>query len=51
MCTNEKAKQTFLKHLSVPVRHTVKSLKYSSHNPGFICWKHMHIRISYKPVV
>ena len=23
----------------------------SSHNPGFICWKHMHMQISCKPVV
>ena len=27
MCTNEKAKQTFLQHLPVPVRHVIKSLE------------------------
>ena len=45
MCTNEKAKQTFL---PVPLGHVVKSFKVVT-ILGFICWKHM--QIPSKPVV
>ena len=48
MCTNEKTKQTFSQHLPVPLLARSK-VNWSSHNPGFICWKHM--QISSKPVV
>ena len=45
MCTNEKAKQTFL---PVPLGHVVKSFKVVI-ILGFICWNHM--QIPSKPVV
>ena len=50
MCTNEKAKQTFF---TTPARTSTADSKVIqiSHNPGFICWKHMHMQISCKPVV
>ena len=44
MCTNEKAMQTFLQHLPVPLWHVVKSSEVvMDHNPWFMCWKHMQI--------
>ena len=46
MCTNEKANQTFLQHLPVPVQQVVKSFK--GVNPSFICWKNSHMQISCK---
>ena len=42
MCTNEKAKQTLLHHLPVPLWYTSKVIR-RSHNPRFICSKHMQI--------
>ena len=39
MCTNEKAKQTFL---PVPLGHVIKSFKVVI-ILGFICWNHMQI--------
>ena len=49
MCTNEKAKQTFLQHLPVPLWQVVKSFKVVITPSGFMCWKHM--QICSKPVV
>ena len=38
MCTNEKAMQTFLQHLRVPLWHVVKSSEVvMDHNPWFMC--------------
>ena len=48
MCTNEKAKQTFLTTTGCTCTAGCKVIK-SSHNPVFKCWKHM--QISCKPVV
>ena len=47
--TNEKDKQTFLQHLPILVWHVVKSFEVFISQ--FICWKHMHMQISYRPVV
>ena len=50
MCTNKKAKQTCF---TIPACTCTADSKViqSSHNPGFICLKHMHKQISCKPVV
>ena len=51
MCTYEKAKQIFLQYLPVPQCTTHSKVICGGHNPSFICWKHMHMQISFKPVV
>ena len=48
MCTNAKVKQTFLKHLPVPVRYVVKSLQVIIQVS--MLETHAHAD-SYKPVV
>ena len=50
MCTNKKVKQTFFTTPACTCMARSKVIR-RSHNPGFICCKHMHMHISYKPVV
>ena len=50
MFTNEKAKQNFLQHLPVPLRHVVESFEVVISRFNFVYWKHMRMQISYKPV-
>ena len=42
MCTNEKAKQTFFTTPACTCTADSKVIQIS-HNPGFVCWKHMHM--------
>ena len=50
MYTNEKANQTSFTTPACTYTACSKVF-WSSHNPSFIDWKHMHMQISCKPIV